>query len=192
MKGCEIHGAWSRGTYLLQGLQCCTDNYEQSGIMMVLSKGVGMTKLQLPVAMCCNLGNWIKMDSGSKCMQMPKMRTVFWSLQVVFECQSCNRQKHVGCSVVRRCQFCRWHIRACKSCSTVRFVLDRSMLGALWCADAKDADDLVELVGDYTARSFYSRIWQLREAALLRMQKLLEVRPLTCARTLLLALSFVM
>ncbi|KAK9862466.1 hypothetical protein WJX84_003280 [Apatococcus fuscideae] len=41
-------------------------------------------------------------------------------------------------------------------------------------ADAKDADDLVELVGEYTARSFYSRIWQLREAALLRMQRLLE------------------
>ena len=42
-------------------------------------------------------------------------------------------------------------------------------------ADAKDADDLVELVGDYTARSFYSRVWQLREAALMRMQRLLEV-----------------
>lgn len=47
--------------------------------------------------------------------------------------------------------------------------------GALIGADAKDADDLVELVGDYTARSFYSRVWQLREAALLRMQRLLEV-----------------
>ena len=47
--------------------------------------------------------------------------------------------------------------------------------GARIGADAKDADDLVELVGDYTARSFYSRVWQLREAALLRMQRLLEV-----------------
>ncbi|KAK9826624.1 hypothetical protein WJX74_006438 [Apatococcus lobatus] len=42
-------------------------------------------------------------------------------------------------------------------------------------ADAKDADDLVELLGDYTARSFYSKVWQLREAALLHMQHLVQV-----------------
>lgn len=36
---------------------------------------------------------------------------------------------------------------------------------------AKDASDMIATFGDYTARSFHSKTWQLREAALHRMQQ---------------------
>lgn len=38
----------------------------------------------------------------------------------------------------------------------------------------KEADDISELLGDYVAACLYSRIWQLREAALLQLSKYLE------------------
>ena len=41
-------------------------------------------------------------------------------------------------------------------------------------ADAKDAEALVDAVGEYTVRALYSKTWQLREAALMSIEKVLK------------------
>ena len=41
-------------------------------------------------------------------------------------------------------------------------------------ADAKDAEALIEAVGEYTVRALYSKTWQLREAALMSIEKVLK------------------
>ena len=38
-------------------------------------------------------------------------------------------------------------------------------------AAAKDSGDIIEAYGEYTARCYHSKTWQLREAALQRMQQ---------------------
>ena len=40
--------------------------------------------------------------------------------------------------------------------------------------DAKDAEALIEAVGEYTVRALYSKTWQLREAALMSIEKVLK------------------
>lgn len=42
---------------------------------------------------------------------------------------------------------------------------------ALSAAAAKDSGEMIEAYGEYTARCFHSKTWQLREAALQRMQQ---------------------
>lgn len=41
-------------------------------------------------------------------------------------------------------------------------------------ANAKEADDVLELLGPYTAAALYSKTWQLREAGLNQMQAYLQ------------------
>lgn len=41
-------------------------------------------------------------------------------------------------------------------------------------ADAKDAEALVEALGEYTVRALFSKTWQLREAALMSIEKVLQ------------------
>lgn len=41
-------------------------------------------------------------------------------------------------------------------------------------ADAKDAEALIDAVGEYTVRALYSKTWQLREAALMSIEKVLK------------------
>lgn len=41
-------------------------------------------------------------------------------------------------------------------------------------ADAKDAEAMIEILGEYTVRALYSKTWQLREAALMSIEKVLQ------------------
>ena len=41
-------------------------------------------------------------------------------------------------------------------------------------ADAKDVEALIDAVGEYTVRALYSKTWQLREAALMSIEKVLK------------------
>ncbi|KAL3152527.1 hypothetical protein ABBQ32_001559 [Trebouxia sp. C0010 RCD-2024] len=41
-------------------------------------------------------------------------------------------------------------------------------------ADAKDAEALIDALGEYTVRALYSKTWQLREAALISIEKVLK------------------
>lgn len=41
-------------------------------------------------------------------------------------------------------------------------------------ADAKDAEAIIEALGEYTARALFSKTWQLREAALISIEKVLQ------------------
>lgn len=45
---------------------------------------------------------------------------------------------------------------------------------ALSPADAKDAEALTDILGEYTARALFSKTWQLREAALMSIEKVLQ------------------
>ena len=45
---------------------------------------------------------------------------------------------------------------------------------ALSLADAKDAEALIEALGEYTVRALFSKTWQLREAALMSIEKVLQ------------------
>lgn len=41
-------------------------------------------------------------------------------------------------------------------------------------AEAKDAEALIDALGEYTVRALYSKTWQLREAALVSIEKVLK------------------
>ena len=41
-------------------------------------------------------------------------------------------------------------------------------------ADAKDAEALIDALGEYTVRALYSKTWQLREAAMISIEKVLK------------------
>ena len=41
-------------------------------------------------------------------------------------------------------------------------------------ADVKDAEPLIDALGEYTARALYSKTWQLREAALISIERVLK------------------
>ena len=42
---------------------------------------------------------------------------------------------------------------------------------ALSLADAKDAETLIDILGEYTVQALFSKTWQLREAALMSVEK---------------------
>ena len=41
-------------------------------------------------------------------------------------------------------------------------------------AEAKDAEPLIDALGEYTVRALYSKTWQLREAALISIERVLK------------------
>ena len=41
-------------------------------------------------------------------------------------------------------------------------------------AEAKDAEALIDALGEYIVRALYSKTWQLREAALISIEKVLK------------------
>lgn len=89
------------------------------------------------------------------------------------------KQPHLISAMVHIFQSSRQTVTGCSSVSPAEhlppgFPPDLPAPEPIPSAEAKDSEALVDALGEYTVRALYSKTWQLREAALISIEKVLK------------------